>query len=246
MKKFRQRSTKNIIKEINEINNLGYRIVSIADDNFLANKKQANELFDEIIKEKLDMKFIITAARVSSADEKLYKKMKKAGVTHIQFGVESGNQDVLDFYNKKIDLEKIKHAINLSNKTGFFTIGSFIVGAPFETKKHFQNTLDFAKTLPFDSVSFLPLKYMAGSQMWYNAVKNGDISENEYLIQTGSERNLGKFKENEIISFCNNANKSYYFRPSFALRLLAKSLRSNDFGFLQSYISLFFSNIKKD
>lgn len=120
MKTFRIRSTRNILEEIKNLSEMGYKYVSFADDSFIENKKQAIELFEGIIKEQYDMKFIITAARVNSADEELFKKMKKAGVTYIQFGLESGNQDVLDFYNKKTTLDKIRCAVNLGHRMGFF------------------------------------------------------------------------------------------------------------------------------
>ena len=243
MKKYRNRSVKNIIEELKEIQKQGYKILAFEDDSFLSDKKHSIQLFQGIINEKIKMKFIAAAVRVDSADEKLFSLMKKAGVTHIQFGLESGNQEILDFYNKKTDLKKIKNAILLSNKMGFFTIGTFILGAPFETKKHFQKTINFAKSLQLDSVSFLPLKYVAGSEIWYNAVKEGKIFEYEYIVYADSKRNLGLYTYEELISICNKAHREFYIRLSFILKLLIKSLRNNDFDFLKSYIKLFFSNI---
>jgi radical SAM superfamily enzyme YgiQ (UPF0313 family) len=245
MKKYRARSTENIIEELKELHKEGYKYVAFEDDSFLFNKKQAHELFDDIIKEQIDMKFIITAVRVDAADEELFKKMKKAGVTHIQFGLESGNQDILDYYNKKTTIDTIKYAVNLSHKMGFFTIGSFILGAPIETKENFRKTINFAKTLPLDSVSFLPLKYVAGSELWCKAVEEKKISEDEYLVYTESKRGLGLFTQKEIEEWCNIAHRDFYLRPKFVLRLFIKSLRNDDLGFLQSYISLFFSNIRE-
>lgn len=245
MKKYRARSTKNIIEELGEIYKKGYKYVAIEDDSFLSNKKQAHGLFDVIIKEQIDMKFIITAVRVDAADEELFEKMKRAGVTHIQFGLESGNQDVLDYYSKKTTIDTIKYAVNLSNKMGFFTIGSFILGAPIETEENFRKTINFAKILPLDSVSFLPLKYVAGSELWCKAVEEGKISENEYLVYTDSERGLGSFTQNEIEEWCIKAHRDFYLRPNFVLRLFIKSFKNDDLGFLQSYISLFFSNIRE-
>jgi len=244
MKAYRMRSAKSILKELKELQNNGYKYVAFVDDSLLSNKKQIEELFDGIIKEKLDLKFIITAARVDSADEELFKKMKKAGVTHIQYGLESGNQDVLDFYNKNTTLDKIKYAVNLSHKLGFFNMGSFILGAPFETKKHFEKTVNFAKTLPLDSVSFVALKYMAGSELWCKAVEDGKISEDDYLIQADSEKELGLLTQKEIVEYCIKARGDFYMRPQFMLRLFIKSIKNDDLGFLQSYLSLFFSNIK--
>jgi len=244
MEKYRTRSTKNIVKELKEIQAEGYKYVAIVDDSFLSNKKQAYELLNEIIKERLKLKFIITAVRVDIAEKELFQKMKKAGVTHIQYGLESGNQDVLDFYNKNITLEKIKYAVNLSHKIGLFNMGSFILGAPFETKEHFKRTVNFAKTLPLDSVGFTTLKYMVGSELWCNAVKDKKISENDYLVPADSKKGLGLFTEEEIVKYCVKARKDYYTRPVFMLRLLIKSLKNDDFGFVQSYLSSFFSDIR--
>jgi radical SAM superfamily enzyme YgiQ (UPF0313 family) len=244
MKTYRTRSTKNILQELKEIQANGYKYVAFVDDSFLSSKKQVNELLDEIIKERLNLKIIITAARVDAAEEELFKKMKKAGVTHIQYGLESGNQDVLDFYNKNITLEKIRHSVNLSDKIGLFNMGSFILGAPFETREHFERTMNFAKTLPLDSVGFATLKYMVGSEIWCNAVKEKKISEDDYLVLADSKRGLGLFKEQEIAQYCVKARRDYYTRPTFMLRLLIKSLKNNDFGFIQSYLSSFFSDIR--
>jgi len=245
MRMYRARSTENILEELKELKNKGYKYVAFVDDSFLSNKNQTHELFDKIIEGQLDMRFIITASRVDSADEELFRKMKKAGVTHIQYGLESGNQDVLDFYNKNTTLEKIRYAVNLSHKIGFFNMGSFILGAPFETKKHFDRTINFAKTLPLDSVSFVPLKYMAGSELWCSAVKDGKIPDDDYVSKADSEKGLGLYPEQEIVKYCVDARGNYYVRPQFMLRLLIKSLKNDDLGFLQSYLSMFLSNIRE-
>ena len=246
MKTYRTRSAKNILEEIKEIHKEGYKYVAFADDSFLCNKKQAHELFDEVIKEKLDLKFVIFGVRVDAAEEELFQKMKKAGATHLYFGLESGNQDVLDFYNKKTTPDKIRDAVNLSHRLGFFNVGSFIFGAPIETKEHFERTIKFAKTLPLDSVSFLPLKYVVGSDLWQEAVKQGKISDKEYLVYADSEKGLSQFTHEEIVKYCIKARRDYYLRPKFMLGLLIKSLKNDDLGFLQSYLSLFFSNIGKE
>ena len=244
MKTFRLRSAKNVLEELKELHKEGYKYVAFVDDSFLNNKKQANDIFDGIINEQIDLKIIIFGVRVDAADEELFKKMKKAGVTHVYFGLESGNQDVLDFYNKKTTLEKISYAVNLSHKIGFFNIGSFILGAPFETKDHFERTIKFSKKLPLDSVSFLHLKYVVGSDLWCEAVENGKISDNEFIINAGSENGLSNLSKKEIGKYCIKASRDYYIRPRFVINLLKKSLKNNDFGFLQSYISLYLFNVK--
>ena len=245
MKVYRTRSAKNVFDEIKELYKQGFKYLIFVDDSFLSNKKQAHEIFDRVINEQINMKFIITGVRVDAADEELFKKMKKAGVTHLYYGLESGNQDILDFYHKNTTLGKIKYAVQLSHKIGFFTVGSFILGAPIETKKHIKQTISFAKTLPLDSVSFLPLDYVAGSDLWCEAVQQGKISEKDYMVRADSKRNLSSFTQQEIEIFSISAQQEFYLRPIFIIRLLKKSFKNNDLGFLQSYVSLFFSNIKE-
>lgn len=244
MKTFRTRSTKNVLEELKELHKEGYKYIAFVDDSFLCNKKQTHEIFDGIIREQLDMKIIIFGVRVDAADEELFKKMKKAGVTHVYFGLESGNQDVLDFYDKKTTLDKTRYAVNLSHRIGFFNVGSFILGAPIETKKHFERTIKFAKKLPLDSVSFLHLKYVVGSDLWCEAVNKGNISDNEYIVYAGSEKGLSSFSRKEIEQYCIKASRNYYLRPIFFLSLLKKSLKNDDFGFLQSFISLYLPLLK--
>jgi anaerobic magnesium-protoporphyrin IX monomethyl ester cyclase len=244
MQKYRMRSTNNIVAELKEIQQQGYRHVAFADDCFPANIKQAHALFDAIIKENLDLKFSVTASRVDLADQELYQKMRLAGVTHIQFGLESGNQDVLDFYHKQTTVDAIRKAVVLSHEIGFFTIGSFIFGAPFETLQYFKRTLLFAKSLPLDSVSFLPLRYMIGSELWNQAVNDGKISDREYLILADKNRGLGRYTEDELFRYCMNAQRSFYLRPAFFVNLLKTSLRNNDMTYVQSYLSIILSSIK--
>ena len=241
MKKYRMRSTENIIEELKEVYKMGYKYVAFNDDCFLSSKKQAYGLFDAIIKENFDMKFYVTAARVDSADEDLYMKMKKAGVCLLQFGLESGNQDVLDFYKKNITIEQSRYAVNLSHRMGFFTAGSFILGAPFETEKHFEKTVSFAKSLSLNSVSFLPLVYMAGSELWSGAVGEGKIDADSYLVQADSQLKLGLFTKHQLQSYCYNAQQSFYFRPRFVFDLLKTCVRQHDVSFLQAYLSFIFS-----
>ena len=146
---------------------------------------------------------------------------------------------------QKTTLEKIRNAVNLSHKVGFFNMGSFILGAPSETKEQFDKTIKFAKSLPLDSVSFVPLKYMAGSDLWLKATAEGKITEDMYVSKAGSERKLGLYPEKYIVNYCIKAREEYYRNPRIFLRLLIKSLKNDDFGFLQSYLSMFFSNISE-
>jgi anaerobic magnesium-protoporphyrin IX monomethyl ester cyclase len=240
----RARSTTGILNELRDIHAKGYKYVAFMDDSFLSNKKQAHAIFDTIINEKFEMGFYITAARCDSADKELFQKMKQAGVIRIQFGLESGNQAVLDFYNKKTTVEKIRDAVTLSQNSGFITCGTFILGAPFETHQHFDKTIAFAKSIPLEAISFLPLRYMVGADLWTDAVKSGKISSNEYIITADSKRKLGQYTQQDLITYCKKANRAFYYRPTYVFNLLKYSLQKNDFSLPQTFMSIYASTLK--
>jgi anaerobic magnesium-protoporphyrin IX monomethyl ester cyclase len=236
MKTFRGRSVKNVINEFKKINET-YDSVLVVDDNFLCDTKRANKILDGIIDLELKLDIYIQGARVDTADRKLYRKMKKAGVKHIFFGIESGNQDVLDFYNKKITLDQIRKAVNLSHEMNFFTIGSFILGAPIETKNHLYNTIKFSCSLPLDIALFHPLSYDYGSDLWNEAVKQGKISnDNHRSIIADRNKGLSNFTKEELIEFCTYAMKRYYYRPRLVLRIILSSIVRKDFSLIKVII----------
>lgn len=230
---FRQRSAENVVKEIMEINRT-YSSVVIVDDNFLANKKRAIDIFQKLIDNKTDIHLIIQGARVDSADPELYKKMKKANVRLISYGLESGNQDVLDYYNKNFTLDQVRRAIKLSRKMGFITLGTFILGAPIETEGHIKNTIKFAYSLPLDIALFIPLGYARGSPLWIDAVKDNKIKEDECNVTADSHRNLGNFTSDELTEKTYKIEKNFYLRPRYIFDQIYLSIRRRNFDLLKN------------
>jgi anaerobic magnesium-protoporphyrin IX monomethyl ester cyclase len=222
-KNYRFRSTENVLKELEEIAQ-EYDSVFIVDDNFLIEKKRAEKIMDLLIEKKLHLDIWIAGIRVTDADKRLFQKMKKAGVKSIEFGIESGNQEVLDFYDKKITLDTIQKAVKLSKKTGFFTIGNFIIGAPIETEKHIEDTIRFAKKLNLDFAFFYPFMYMKGSVLWDDAVKKGIIKGNELFVMNNSRSGLGNFTMEELRNKITEAYRRFYFSPRYFLSQLIRQL----------------------
>jgi radical SAM superfamily enzyme YgiQ (UPF0313 family) len=231
--KYQRRSIDNIAEELDEVIDAGYKTISFVDDNFLQKQDEAEKLMDFIIQKGEKLHLWIEEARVDSVNRKLYQKMRDAGVEVISFGIESGNQDVLDFYNKKITTDQIRKAVKLSKEMGFFVNASFILGAPIETKEHIENTIRFAKSIPLDSVVFYNLSYGYGTPIWDDAVKGGILKSDEYNIIANSEKGLGHLTEDELNYYNMKAYKSYYYNPRLWLRELFFALSKRDFRFFK-------------
>jgi len=237
---YKVRSVENIKAEIKQIVNEGYSTMVFVDDNFLAQPKKVEKIMDFIIEQKYDIHIWIQGARVDSANRRLYEKMKDANVELISYGIESGNQDILDFYNKKITLPEIKYAVKLSNKMGFFVHSTFILGAPIETEKHLQTTINFAKSLPLDFAIFYQFGYSYKSPIWEDAVKVGKIKPEEGSILADSRRGLGNFTLEELKMYTMMAHKKFFMNPILWMRTFYKAIIRQDFRFVDLGLRMIF------
>ena len=60
----------------------------------------------------------------------LIQKLKDCGCVHMKFGVEMGNQDMLDTMNKNITLEEIRRAFEITKQVGVKRTAYVLLGCP--------------------------------------------------------------------------------------------------------------------
>jgi len=224
---FRQRSAGNVLEEIRQIVSEGYEVIGIVDDNFTADKKRAMKILAGITAMNAGLSLGVQG-RVDAADPELFRAMRDAGVKMITFGLESGNQDVLDFYQKGTTVGMNEKAIRMADRAGLYTGGIFILGAPFETKEHFAATYAFAASLPLDVTTFWVLDYAYGSPLWEEGLKKGTHTRDEFIIPAGNERGTQLYPTAYIMETCEKYFFSYYRRPGYWVRQVTKFIRVHD------------------
>jgi len=135
-----------VVDEVEQILEYGFDSINVADDLLTLNRRHLYAFCDEVTARKLKFKWT-AFSRVDTVNPELLARMKEVGCSFICYGVESGNQKILDIARKKITLEKIKEAVRLSRDAGIKNLASFIIGLPGETKETLKETVDFAKGL---------------------------------------------------------------------------------------------------
>lgn len=142
----RFRNPKLVVDEIEDILSKGFQVINIVDDLFTLNRRHVYAFCDEV--EARNLKFGWTAfSRVDTVNREVLGRMKEAGCFFLCYGVESGNQQILDTAKKKITLEKTREAVKLAKEVGIKVLASFIIGLPGETAETLKQTVDFAKEL---------------------------------------------------------------------------------------------------
>lgn len=156
--RLRFRSPQNIIGEIEHLHkNWGIREFFFQDDTFNVKLKWVTELLELIIAKGLN-RGIAYRARCR-VDEKLVnlgllKLMRRAGFWEIFYGVENGNQAMLDRMHKGITVGEIRRAFRLTREAGIKTEASFIIGLPGETPETVTDSVRLWRELKPDWCSF--------------------------------------------------------------------------------------------
>ncbi|MDD5108783.1 MAG: radical SAM protein [Candidatus Omnitrophica bacterium] len=147
---FRYRSAENVIQELKRLKQTyGIEEIMFEDDNLTLNPKRAEEIFDLMISEHLNMEWDTPNGIAAwTLNENLLDKMKASGCRGLNFALESGNQYVLDTIIKKpLNLGKVKPLVRYAKRIGL-DVGIFlVVGMPGETEEQIWDSFRMAAEL---------------------------------------------------------------------------------------------------
>jgi len=227
---WRPRSVENVIEELELLQSEGYEQFLFADDNFTLKAKRVSKLCRRMKEEGMDIEWFCQS-RVDHVSYDMFREMVKAGCRCLFFGIESANQRILDYYNKGITPEQSESAVRKARKAGMdIIVGSFIVGAPDETRREIVNTLKFANKLDIDVPDVNILGAHTGIDIWNDFVAKGLIDEEKYW-ETGVcvPKDLPTpVPYEEVRSLVYEYFRAFYLRPK---QLLTEILRTSKSSF---------------
>ncbi|MCP4131313.1 MAG: radical SAM protein [bacterium] len=135
-----------VVDEFEMLSKMGFKQLNIVDDLFTSNKKRCIAICEEITRRNINHPWS-AFARVDTVSQELLHALKQAGCGSLCFGIESGNQEILDTVKKKINLDMCKKAVALCKEAGIEPAASYILGLPGETPHTIEKTLAFADSL---------------------------------------------------------------------------------------------------
>jgi len=170
---YRCRSPENVIEEIDVlVQKYGVRNIKFADELFVLKKGHVGGICDLISDRGYDLN-IWAYARVDTVDDvELLQKLRRAGVTWIALGIESGNERVLEDANKRTSRDRIFQAVAKVRDADINIIANYIFGLPEDDPASMQETFDLATELNCDFSNFYSAMAYPGSKLYDDAIVN--------------------------------------------------------------------------
>lgn len=188
MKKFRVRSPRNVIKEIKELEKMGFNGILIIDDNFNALPERSLKITELIRKEKIKMDFGFQAR--AYPNDRFWNKLSKTGFNQCFIGIEHIKPEIVKFFNKYHNPSEwsdiVKKTLSIMQKNNICVGGSIILGAPMEERQDAEDLIDFCYESGVDVITSNKLEYVYGSDLWFDAV-NKKLFDKSALHVQGSK-----------------------------------------------------------
>ncbi len=178
-RRWRGRSAESVLKEWRWlVREMGAAEIGVLDDSFNIDRHRVVEVCQGLIHEGLTQVpwIMINGIRANLADEETLGAMKKAGCRRTAFGVESGNQAILDqVVDKHLTLDQVRSAFKAARAVDLETIGFFIIGLPGETEETMDDTIRFACELDPVVANFSIATPFPGTAMYNTVVAQGRL-----------------------------------------------------------------------
>jgi radical SAM superfamily enzyme YgiQ (UPF0313 family) len=175
---------------------------------FFLNKTRVEEFTNKHHLNKLGVKWSCEG-RIGPISNESLRKMRKSGCWQISFGVESGSQTILDYFNKRIKVAQIYETIQKVADEKINPRGYFIIGSPHETDETLEDTRHLIESLPFSDILIQFFTPLPGSNIYKDLISSGveidlngmDVFNLNYQPEKVSMEKLIEFRNHTYLKF---------------------------------------------
>lgn len=222
--RLRKRSPSRIVDEMEWIGEtFGITDFLIWSESFTNDQEYAIATAEEIINRGLDIDWVCNS-RVDTVSPRLLRAIKQAGCWMIGYGIESGNQGVLDSVHKGTTLYDAVQAVRMAHEVGLEVTGHCVLGFPGETEQTMRETIDFAKFLRLDYAQFYCAVAFPGSRLYSQCADSGwlDTMDWSYYDQSTSVISTSSLTSEQVVRARDQAYAEFYRQPYIIKNTLSK------------------------
>jgi len=233
-KKYRSRSIKNIVDEIEECIQQGYEEFHFYDDMFNITPARIIDFSNEVLSRKLKFTWDFRG-RVNTITKESLLIAKKAGLSMVSFGVETGTDEGLKYIKKETTVALIKNAFKICNDLKIKTVADYMLGFQFEkTKEDIKKSIDFCISIKPTYAVFGVLTLFPKTPVYYEAIEKklinperwADFCKNptkDFYLDYWEEF----FTRKELLDMQQEAFERFFLRPDYIFKSIL-DLRSID------------------
>ncbi|MFH1037285.1 MAG: radical SAM protein, partial [PVC group bacterium] len=222
-KTFRTRSPKSVVDEIEDrIRKYGAREINFCDDAITVRRTHIAGICNEILERGIKIRWQ-GPTRIDNVDPELLKLMSRAGCKTLRYGVESGDQGMLDLMKKGITIEQIRSAFKWTKEAKIEIMAYFLIGYVNDTPQTIKKTIAFAKELEPDGAIFSIGTPLPQTDLFKLACKKGLVNKNYWSDFTlGVQTQRIPYLIDDAEEWSRKALWSFYFRPNYIFKRLLK------------------------
>ncbi len=206
-RKVRFHSAVNFVDRIERLYRRGATFFFFSDDTFTLRKKLVLDVCAEITRRQLPITWA-AISRVDTVDAEVLEAMRRAGCIQISYGVESADEKIRRFLNKKTDADQIRRAFKLTASYGIMTRAYFIYGCPGESWKTIDKNIALIREIKPLSAIFYILDIFPGTKLY-----------RDYLGRTGQTDDIWLDRIEDILYFETDPNLSRELVLAFGKKL---------------------------
>ena len=227
--KLRNRSAHSVVDEMEYDLKIHPQIreIMFETDTFAADNAHVEAVCNEIIQRGINKRISWSCNMRVNTDLNVLPLMRKSGCRMLMTGFEFGYDEGLKSVNKGgVNIAMASQYAHYAHKLGFTIHGCFMIGAPGETKETAQETIDFAKSLPLDTVQITGVASYPGTSLYKWAKKNDYLRARdwrEWLNAEKEQRTLlsyPQFSSRDIDEYIDRGLKEFYLRPKQMWQML--------------------------
>jgi anaerobic magnesium-protoporphyrin IX monomethyl ester cyclase len=223
--KYRARSAGNVLAKVEEVvSRHGAGEVRFFDDTFTLNRKRLEAICQGLRKFRPRLPWTCLT-KVTAVDLDMLRMMRDAGCWQVLFGLESGDDRVLESLGKETTVQKNRQAVAWARQAGLRVRADFIVGTPHETMESLENTLKLAKELSLDYAHFNKFIPFPGTEFYRQLTQQGYRFDFDCTLDFELDHDVLVYvpqgiDPDDYRRFLDRAYREFYLRPRYLLRRL--------------------------
>ncbi|NLI82606.1 MAG: radical SAM protein [Deltaproteobacteria bacterium] len=227
--RIRLRSPENVVDEMERDIRLCPRVTRggeffFEDDTFTMVKSNAMAICEEILRRGLKITFSVNA-RTDTADDDMFRLLKRAGCRELLVGFESGDDGILARMGKRESVEDARRFMELARKHRLDVHGCFVLGLPGETAQTMEKTIRFALGLGLHTVQFSGAVPFPGTRYFDYCNREGLLKAERWdaWLDDGEQAPVIDYpglSRNAVKEAVDRGLKQFYFRPPYMIRFL--------------------------